>query len=247
MGSVFGGRQTMERPVQLARSATTDEKGEYAIRVGPGEFDVYIPGSQQMLNVKVSAEAEIRLDGYIERAPRRPVGGRILDDTGSPAAGATVWVRPARRLWSVIKFSTDAEGRFEGEGYAEPVLLYAANADGSLAAFGKAGDEDESIVLSLKPAARLTGNLFRSDGKPAAHAGVRVMVSHPAAYGKSGDDIADYQILADGDGGYIVSGLPLGAWVSLLAYPDGYDKAVRGPPAVTINAIGDFHLPPIRE
>jgi protocatechuate 3,4-dioxygenase beta subunit len=138
------------------------------------------------------------------------LAGTVVDPTGAPVAGAEVDFQPVgeARPWHLRPAVSDENGRFELAGLPPTTTeVYAVHADWapserSMAVLA-AGALLTGFVIELRPAGRLTGEVYR-DGRPAAGREVLVLGDTDEAGGSA---------VADGRGRFELGGLAAGDYV----------------------------------
>lgn len=233
----------------LSRLGVTDENGEYSFRVADGAYQLHLPVEPvAAIVVSVAGETEIIHDGHTAAEPPTVrLTGLVVDSTGRPAARAVVWCSPRGIKWEEVQVPAGEDGRFWLERTEELSLVYARNADGSEAVFTKVAAGAAVADLTLAPAAQLAGTVRKANGDVAPDCSVRAIIWHAGAAQplRSGASIADEMVTADAQGKFVVKGLPPGATVQLLAWPDGTD----GKPAhghVVVTGTGTVKAPDVK-
>lgn len=100
-------------------SCATDGAGAFECRVSPGELDLtsrlagFAPDLRR-IDVPAAASVFAPLDIVLGRG--HFVGGRVIDDLGSPVANAELWFECGMNRGVGEKVRTDATGRFRAEG-----------------------------------------------------------------------------------------------------------------------------------
>jgi hypothetical protein len=148
------------------------------------------------------------------------VEGRVLGPDGAPVAGAQVLLLHPRAdhdgadlaTWPVRSLLADRMGRFAVSGLVAGTWRIAARSS-SLGAASATFDSTrlEEVVLRLPPGLVLAGRVVDVGGRGAAHASVRATVdprpSRPASpMARFG--LVDFACEADGNGNFILRGLP---------------------------------------
>ncbi len=212
----------------LTRSAVTDARGRYEIRVGPGRFMVMGPRDDVISDdkvVEVADEETIERDFALppEKA-KSSLNGTVKTPEGKPAAGVLVQALPIGDDPGLSRFgaTTDSEGRFRGERYLEPVLMYARTVDGAQAGAGQVEPDREEVELHLAPSAVARGRVVDAEGKPVA--GARVFLGWGLA---PPEDKINYgpmsaRTLTDAEGRYTFEGLPVGALANVTVIQEDF-------------------------
>lgn len=245
IGGHVGGEDSM-RYTTLRRRCETDRDGRFRFRIGPGEYKVSIIQGAQIDRFarSVADEDVMELDWHLMRGGTR-LTGRVLDGRGGsprPVAGAMVTALDDDDRWN-SRARADADGRFEMIGPAPAASrqggkrLYARSPDGSIAAIAGLGPGQTEVDIELRPAARLTGHVVDATGRPLEGWGVQVWLSRDenAAFRIGLDHPLPvplfsglrFDAVTDGEGRYIVTGLPVGT--SGQARLDNADTQDAGP------------------
>ena len=118
----------------------------------------------------------------LPRAAR--VQGTVIGPGGSPLAGAEVDfdVLDGPRPWHVRAATTDETGSFALAGLPPGAVVLEARGRGHAPAYPQrvdltAGEQRAGLVLELRPAGRLTGEVYRPDGTPDTGRDVFVVAS----------------------------------------------------------------------
>lgn len=231
----------------LHRFGVTDEDGKYSFRVADGAYELHLPVEPATaVPVSIAGEAEIIHNGHTtsEHSTIR-MAGLVSETSGQPASHAVVWCSRRGVQWQEVQVPAGDDGRYWLERTEEPTLIYARNEDGTEATFTKVAAVDAVADFTLAPAAQLVGTVRKLNGDVAPGCTVRAIIRHPAQLMQSGVAIADEIFTVDGQGRFVVKGLPPGAQVQLLAWPDGTD----GEPAhgqVTVNGTGTVQAPDVK-
>lgn len=173
---------------------------EYGVGAGGSgglRFDFVYEGEGESEQAESEAETTtpVPLNSFAARkaanaALAKTVHGKVVDENGTPIAGADVWMMP---VYDPVKenpaahATTDAQGRFTlavhalsdrdlkrvGWPYSRDLIL--AHADGrqlgtGLAGEQMAGQDKSDLVIRLKPAAETEFVVLGPDGKPKAGA-----------------------------------------------------------------------------
>jgi RNA polymerase sigma factor (sigma-70 family) len=209
--------------------ASTDAAGRF--RVGGllrGEYRLEVPGAEGYarggggygpFSTTLLVQRSMTRNVELPRATR--VTGVVLTSAGRPAAQAIVEVRDRERA------RTDAAGRFAFHGLEPGTLpLVARLGDEATRSTGLAlaTGQHQEVVLTLAPAARISGTVTWEDGTPAATAPITVL---PRAWSLVPDELR-----SGADGRFSIGGLPAGE-VAVGATAPAADPAPpeRGTPA----------------
>ena len=213
--SNFDGRES------ISRSATTGPDGRYAIRVGPGAFEVsgpfdntVDPNNPAKRLKTTEQDRSITRDYTVDpKFLKSRLDGRVVDRDGKPVAGAVVEVNHTHPFLGSTRFSANAgaDGRFSGDRYGEPLAVAARTPDGALAGFASAKVDQTDVEITLTPASTARGRVVDQDGKPLA--GVRVQLGWGP---EPPEDKLNYgpfhqQLRTGADGRFATGPLPLGA------------------------------------
>jgi DNA-directed RNA polymerase specialized sigma24 family protein/protocatechuate 3,4-dioxygenase beta subunit len=212
----------------LTRNAITDHDGRYEIRVGPGRFVVMGPRDNRVSDdkiVEVADEETIERDFALPpEKTKSPLNGTVKTPEGKPAAGVLMQALPIGDDPGLSRFgaTTDSEGRFRGERYLEPVLMYARTVDGAQAGAGQVEPDREEVELHLTPSAVARGRVVDAEGKPVA--GARVFLGWGLA---PPEDKINYgpmsaRTLTDAEGRYTFEGLPVGALANVTVIQEDF-------------------------
>ena len=153
----------------LVRWAESDEKGRYRFCVGPGSYQLMLPGQPRgkPIRIDVNEQQEIVHDSHMDRKERGLLQGRIVDSTGKPVGGNAIFGESINaRGHAGFSARSDAEGRFETERWNDDMLLLVHNADRNLATTLRIGPNTSTIDVTLDEAATVEGTLVGSDGQP---------------------------------------------------------------------------------
>jgi len=111
-------------------------------------------------------------ENYDIHLPPHRFGGRVVDESGNPVPGASVYAVPSRTGFEVATAVTDTAGRFRFN-IVRPdtpasVYLQALAADGYSATAGpfRTNVQNRDIVLRLIRSGRLEGDVADQDGRP---------------------------------------------------------------------------------
>ncbi len=165
-----GGAEEVGRgqSLDLVRWASTDEHGHYRIRVARGRFEIFPQGvSQQPQTVDVDKEGAIERSFHLDRLPRGPLSGVVRTADGKPVSGAIVHGQSRTEVThGPVEARTDAQGRFKAERWRDAMDLYVRHDQRSLAGLVKLGEDDDEVLVTVAPAARITGRMMDADDKP---------------------------------------------------------------------------------
>jgi beta-lactamase regulating signal transducer with metallopeptidase domain len=167
---------------RLVRWAETGSDGRYAIRLGPGNYE--IRGAlrrDQPWGVTVKEGQTIDKDFHLARLSELEIlKGVVLAETvdGKPVAGAIMRGMAARFDGSgPVKGVADEQGRLVLRRPPVKMLLYARNPEGTLAAIVTVGEDDETVKVVLNSAGKILGRVLDKSGKP--QKGVSILYGPP--------------------------------------------------------------------
>ena len=129
----------------------------------------------------------------LDREPT--LSGKVVDEAGKPVSGALVRVYP--RGGEVI---TDVKGRFKAsyEDERGAKMVYARHEGRNLAGIVIEVDEGKSVLITLKPAMKVTGRITDFDGKGIPAARCWLIISLPGTLSGTG-----VEVLTDSQGSYM--------------------------------------------
>jgi RNA polymerase sigma factor (sigma-70 family) len=206
---------------ELVRWSTTDKKGHYQIRVCPGDYQIWGPGTPHE-NLTVHAEKRIEMNFEVARLPRGRLTGTVLPVDGGkkPVAKALVKGESIGNLGHAgFETIADATGCFEAERWRDQMCIYASSPDGTLAGFMTIGEDDQDVKIRISPAAIAKGRLLDKDGKPLAGVALRCGIAVGPQPNPELRTILDMK--TDKDGRFSVGGLVLGSQCSLFLAQGG--------------------------
>jgi uncharacterized GH25 family protein len=215
------------------QSVNTDAKGQFSVRVPPGEQFVYIMSdtpadgfgrpSPDNKTLTVADGGTGSVEFRLPRVLMAPIKGKVVDPDGNPVAGASVSVSSDQMpMFNRVAFTTDAQGifqsmpmqrnvkievraRFHDMGTAKPVIV------------PRSGE----LVVHLDKGAMgtITGRVVGPDGKPLQNASVELIIR--AQRYSFGQDAG----VTDADGNYKIDSL----WPDLIYFVnvshDGYGQS----------------------
>lgn len=171
--------------------AKADDRGRYAIRVGPGVYKVTMTtgvslGKSETITVGTEADLVHDIHAQITEPLKRVVlAGKVVDPDGRAVSGATVGILIRHDLRAyTVPVRTSADGRFEFEWAPHQGYIYAKSLDGSLGAVVAVGPEAADVVVPLAPAASIRGFLLDEMGAPVAHGRLNLQLAYPLNEGE---------------------------------------------------------------
>jgi RNA polymerase sigma factor (sigma-70 family) len=209
------------------RMMLTNADGRYEFRVGPGRFLVLGPRDGLPVGPKdgektliINSEEVVGRDIVINPADTRlPLTGLVTDGRGGPVAGAVIsghtFARPAEA--SHFRVFSGRSSRFEARRLPEPMLVYARTLDHKQAGVARIGADDQSVDIVLSVSATAQGRVLDKDDKPRADVSVICRWGFEAP----GENSIEELRKTDQNGQYLITGLPVGATVSVELAQDG--------------------------
>ena len=160
--------------------AWTDEKGNFELFVGDGEFVRISDGQGKEFKIAGEESYEMNIEAARPRAltdATGPLLGLIVDEKNNqPARDSSVTVVPramapqtetSRPAWEA---TTDAEGKFRAERIRVGSFIHAISSDKKLAAIMEIKQTKNVFVMKLRPVGTAFGRLLTADGtKPIAN------------------------------------------------------------------------------
>ncbi len=230
---------------QLFFLAKSNDKGRYAIRVPPGQYDLTIyggqPGGPHDVRVPEQAAGAIVVDHHFDTAANRPLRGQVVRAAdGVPLPKATVYLGLVgmNEHATSIRAITDDDGHFTIDRTGPRHLVYAASADNALAGFTVSGVDTMEIKLKLSPAATAVGQLVDHTGQPLAGVEVAGEIRAPNVISQT----ARLTTRTDADGRYRIPGVAVGSRFYLLPQRTHFGRNS----SVVIEASGDVEIETIR-
>ncbi|WP_165246772.1 sigma-70 family RNA polymerase sigma factor [Paludisphaera soli] len=159
------GGEAADRRVRMFANADVEPDGSYALRLPPGTYELTGPVRDDRSTLVVGDEPVLIRDFHMDRPERGRFSGRVVDESGKPAAGARVEIAEV----SGIPFTVvaDADGRFQTERRLERTYVCVKTADGGLGALVEVGPDEPEVALVLAPTATATGRILDEKGEPA--------------------------------------------------------------------------------
>ena len=223
---------------RLVRWANTDSMGHYAFRVGPGDYELRLPGRwEETKPLSVGNEQEIVKDDHIPKLLYGTLRGLVVDKAGKPLAGAIV-----RGFGNQGEVIAGSDGRFAKERHLDTICLYARRPEANLAGSKIVSEDETQVTIELDAAPTATGRVVDTAGRAAS--GVRVSASSLALNPKFFCYIP-VEGETDKEGMYYLPALPVGfkGEISVSQFNPAKDsyEASRGPKFVV--AAGENKIP----
>ena len=96
-------------------SVTTDAEGRFRIdAAGAGAFDLYLDRAQSAKRIRLAPDESLEVELELRRAAT--VIGRVLDEDGTPVAGAEICISAYKAAWSRCVSRSAADGSYAIEG-----------------------------------------------------------------------------------------------------------------------------------
>ena len=152
----------------LPQWTTTDDRGRYRFRVGPGRYRI-ISGDgadEQIVETQAEIVRDLRVSESLER---ESITGTAIEKspTGErPIPGALIEVAPIGSNGFDGRAIADAQGQFEltlARGGSRTIL--ARDPDGAVAGFTRIGPDTKQVKAYAAPASRISGRVLDSDGR----------------------------------------------------------------------------------
>ncbi len=163
-GSSWGLGGPDEYRVRLVRMTNIDARGNYAFRVGSGEYQLHVPGfPPKTERLTVTNQREIVVDGEFPKLPP-PLRGIVVDRAGKPVPVA--FVRYMGEPGSHIPTDAGKDGRFALQRYERSAgHAYAGSADANLACLQALAADQDDVTLVVDKAATVVGRLVDAAGQ----------------------------------------------------------------------------------
>ncbi len=166
----------------LVRWSTTDAKGNYRFRVGPGAYELRLPNQAAAphINVTVRDEVELVFDGHAARKDRVNLSGSVTDESGKPLADCTVYGESIGAPdHAGFRTTTNAEGRFNSERWSDRMMVYAIHSEKLLAGTSEITEDSTEVTLKLQAATSASGIVRTNNGNPVVNTRVILNVGQP--------------------------------------------------------------------
>jgi len=225
---------------QLVRWAQSDADGRYAIRLGPGSYELTGPSASQQ-ELVIQTEPTIEKDFHLDRLARGRFKGVVLTKgEGNLVAAALVKDVPNGPGHKGFEMVADASGRFETTRWQDKAFLYARNPEGNQAGIVEIGADDDFGKILISPAGKIVGRIVDQAGKPIAH--VRAIAQlHVSWKDEAGRDLT-LETRSDDAGRFTLSGI-IPAMACTVSAADANTwrtvKDVKVTPTDTLD-VGDF-------
>ena len=167
----------------LVRWSTTDSRGNYRFRVGPGTFELRLPNqaAASPISVTVKDEDEIVFDGHAERKDRVNLTGIVTDESGTLLANCTVYGESIGALGHAgFRTKTNSEGKFNSERWSDKMMIYAIHGEKLLAGTADITEDSIEVALKLQAATSASGIVVTKNGKPSVNTRVILNVGQPS-------------------------------------------------------------------
>jgi len=164
-GSFWGDDGPDKYRVRLARMTNIDATGHYAFRVGPGEYELHVPGfPPKTARLTVTNQREIVVDSEFPKLPP-PLRGIVVDRAGKPVPLA--FVRYMSGAGSHISTVAGKDGRFTLRRYERSAgQVYSGSADAHLAGLQAVAEDQNDVSIVTDKAATVVGRLVDAAGRP---------------------------------------------------------------------------------
>lgn len=159
------------RDVSPWKWARTDADGRYEFILGPGEYRVQGPARVKPVELTIPAAdppAEVTVDLAMPRPDRGPFAITVVDEAGSPVAGAVIDGAYQAQSGPFSRTVADERGTARIERSLDPLVLVAATPDRTRVGIVHIDAEATEARVVVKPAAVASGRLVDPDGKPIA-------------------------------------------------------------------------------
>jgi hypothetical protein len=198
----------------------SDAEGRYEIFLGEGRYSL-ARGDIELMEI-APGEVEKQLDIPIEIDSRTKVkfNGTVVDQANKPVSGAIIHaISLDFRYHGGWRATTNSEGKFQVERYAEPTMLHVKNLGDTLGAMVEIAADQTEVDIQLSELGKSNGRLMSKGGAEPV-AGVKL---------KFGVQIKDIiyprfgtRLLTDARGDFSLAGLVPGAeYICTLDDPPG--------------------------
>jgi len=225
----------------LVRWATTDQRGRYACRVGPGTYRISGPGPE-VKEVVARGQEAIRKDFRIPRLPRGMLRGVVLQGgpKGKPVPGAIVKGRSIGKPGHAgFKCVADDQGCFQAERWRDQMWLYVCSPERALAGLVLINERTSDVKVMAAPSATVKGRIVSRDGGPLP--GIRVACVLGLGHGTESVECG-LNGKTDGKGGFAIRGLVVGEQCLLYAYSTGGERKYMQPKRLVASKAGETDL-----
>jgi hypothetical protein len=142
-----------------------DATGHYAFRVGPGEYQLHVPGyPPKTERLTVTNQREIVVDCEFPKLPP-PLRGIVVDRAGKPVPLSSVIYTngPGSHMCT----ATGEDGRFALPRYERSAgHVYAGSDSANLACLQAVTEDQNEVTLVVDKAATVVGRLVDAAGRP---------------------------------------------------------------------------------
>lgn len=238
--------------VRLLRMGDVDAAGNYAFRVGPGEYELSLPGFPSPPTTKwltVTNQREIVVDYHVPKLPP-PLRGIVVDRAGKPVPRAVVRYLGTR--YCKASLVADKDGRFTVPHGQTQGYVYAGSVDANLAGFRAVSENENDVTVVVDKAAAVVGRVVDAGGRPLSGISVQARFFAPQPYSwpipfgsEPGTMLLTPQGICqrfsvplyfepDNEGRYKMSALMPG-WqgeISFIRFSDGKGEVISGPKIV---------------
>lgn len=224
-----GAKPRSANRLQFSHSVLTDSAGRFQFRVGPGNYlltNVYAgfrdAGAREQFRLTIGDEPEVTVELHAFGLETSVLAGTVVGPDGAPVNDAVVQSIDAGSMVpdsrsGPPKTSSNAAGRFEIARKAVPLWLIGSSAGYALTGRVRVEAEQDSVTLTLAPAATVVGRLFE-DESPVEGAQLVCNASFPIP-GRgtlsSSSQVATTETAPDGR--FVIPGLIVGERYSMRA------------------------------
>ncbi|WP_406697876.1 M56 family metallopeptidase [Singulisphaera sp. Ch08] len=216
------------RNERLTRLTAADPQGRYRFRVGPGQYTLRV-GAAASLKFEVKDEPEVVRNLPLKTSPNRTYFTVVVVEK-SPEGDRTVPRAAVARLVEgggrIGPTPADDQGRIRL--VRQPGnLLYVRGDGGRLSGLTPVPETAETVTVAVAPAARISGRVVDTDGKPQARKRVVVLLNFDSDFARS----HRYEEVArtDEQGRFSYQGVPAGTRGEVSAFheKDGRTTGAR--------------------
>ena len=156
--------QKAKNGAELVRWSQSDKNGRYRFRVGPGSYSIRLL-DESTSTIEV-ADEDIELDSHVQRLPRGPLAGKVVDGDGAPVSAFIVGESINAGSHAGFKVQCNADGAFETEKWNDKLRVIAVSAEKRLFGTREIDADAEQTEIVLAPAASLECSVVDEEGKP---------------------------------------------------------------------------------